>query len=318
MRLRTIVVLSMILLGVGVAASYWVLVHPGSIFVRWAESVFPRRITKISFGPYPTAQDLRRFKAAGGRYVVSLLDPRLPYEKVLIERERKEAQEDGLIFKDFPMASIFDHKIFNNYHQEEKKAAQFLRSANGPCYVHCYLGKHRVMHVRNELVREGVPRRYWTPTGTDQQYWDLVTHLNQAQKEFSQDHFAKVLEILQPISLGDVDVSALRGWSYYRLGLFDAAVTAFQSGLKLDPHNPRNLLGLAYCLLQQGEPVMAERKFEEVLERVPGQEDALVGEGLAYLALQQKPLAAQVFRKVLRMDPNNAEVKNYLQRADSE
>ncbi len=311
-------VVLLVFLAASVGAGYWVLVHPASIFVQWAESDFPQRITKISFGPYPTAQDLQRFKAAGGKYVVSLLDPRLPYEKVLLEREQAEARADGLIFKDFPMASIFDHRIFNNYRQEEKKAAEFLKKADGPCYVHCYLGKHRVMHVRDELIREGVSALDWTPLGTNRQYWNLVTRLDRAQKHFDKDNFAKVLEILQPITQGDVDVAALRGWSYYRLGLFEEAAAAFRQGLKLEPTNPRNLEGLGYCYLQQGQPVMAERLFERVLNQIPDQEGAMVGEGLAYLALQQKTLAAETFRKVLAMDPTNAEVKNYLERADAE
>ncbi len=307
-----------ILMAASATGGYWILLHPGGIFVRWAQAAFPQRIAKISFGPYPTRRDLRRFKDAGGKYVVSLLDPRLPYEKVLIERERAEAQQDGLIFKDFPMASIFDHRIFNNYRQEEKKAAEFLKRADGPSYVHCYLGKHRVMHVRDELIREGVPERWWMPEGTGKQYWDLVTRLDRAEKEFEQDKFAKVLEILQPVTLADVDVSALRGWSYYRLGLYDKAATAFQSGLKLDPTNPRNMVGFGYCYLQQGKPVMAQRQFEQVLRQIPDQEAALVGEGLADLDLQQKSRAAQIFRKVLAMDPKNAEVENYLHRAEVE
>jgi tetratricopeptide (TPR) repeat protein len=315
---RALILVFVTLLVVGGAASYVILLHPSGIFVRWAQAVFPKRITEISFGPYPTRQDLRRFKAAGGKYVVSLLDPRLPYEKALIARERGEAERDGLIFKDFPMASVFDHRIFDDYRQEEEKAVGFLKNADGPAYVHCYLGKHRVMHVRDALARAGVPARLWTPVGSDTQYWDLVTRLDRAEKEFEQDNFAKVLETLQPVTLADVDVSALRGWSYYRLGLYDEASAVFSQGLKLDPANPRNLVGLGYCYLQQGQPVMAQRKFERVLGQIPEQEGALVGEGLAYLALQQKPQAAQVFRKVLSMDPKNAEVENYLRRAESE
>jgi tetratricopeptide (TPR) repeat protein len=318
-RLRILIPLLLIILIVGGAgAAYLILINPGSIFVSWAEAAFPRRITMITFGPYPQESDLKRFRLAGGKYVVSLLDPRLPYEKELLDRETEEAQHLGLIVKDFPMASIFDRKVFQDYAVEEQKAVQFLRKLDGPAYVHCYLGKHRVIHVRDGLIAAGVPSRYWTPTGSNKEYWDVVTRLAKARDLFAQDEFAKVIEILQPITVTDPDVCNLRGWSNYRLGLITEAAQNFQDGLTVEPQNPRNLEGLGYCYLRQGEPVMAQREFDLVLARSPDDEGVLVGEGLAFLALQNKQAAAQIFRKVLGMDPSNAEAAGYLKRAESE
>ena len=272
----------------------------------------------ISFGPYPSAQDLRRFKSEGGRYVVSLLDPRLPYEKDLLKREEAVAKQDGLIFRDFPMASIFDRQLFPDYPNEEQSAVEYLKHLDAPAYVHCYLGKHRVIRVRDALRRSGVPASYWTSSVSQSGYWDLVNRLADARQEFSQGNFAKVLEILEPLQEKDVDVAALRGWAHYRLGLYSRAAEDFQGGLKLDPRNIRNLDGLGFCFLQQNNPVMAQRNFSLVLEQNPKEKEALVGQGLAFLTLGNKAEAVRMFREVLAIDPANTEAAGYLRKAEAE
>lgn len=286
--------------------------------MRWARAAFPSRITRITFGPYPSGKELQSFSAKGGKYVVSLLDPRLPYEKDLIEREKAEAARDGLIFKDFPMASVFDHRIFSDYRGEEQKAVSFLKHLDGPAYVHCYLGKHRVIHLRNALLKAGVPASYWTPKGSRKEYWELVNRLADARKEFEKKNYARVIAILEPLSARDVDVADLRGWSHYQLGLYREAAADFKAGLEVDSGNPRNLEGLGYCYLQQAKPVMAQRAFNRVLSREPQNEGALMGQGLAFLALQNRPAAAGIFRQVLAMDPGNGEARKSLKRAEGE
>lgn len=312
-----LLIIVLLLLGSG-AAGYWILLSPGSVWVRWARAAFPSRVTRITFGPYPSAKELRSFGDKGGRYVVSLLDPRLPYEKKLIERERVEAARDGLIFRNFPMASVFDHRIFSNYRKEEQKAVDFLKHLDGPAYVHCYLGKHRVIHVRNALLKAGVPASYWTPKGSATEYWERVNRLADARKEFEEKNYARVIAILEPLHARDVDVAALRGWSHYHLGLYTEAAADFKAGLEVESGNPRDLEGLGYCYLQQGQPVMAQRAFNRVLSREPQNESALMGLGLAFLALQNRPAAAGIFRQVLAMDPGNEEARNSLKRAEGE
>ena len=306
----------LLLLGGG-GLGYWILLSPGSIWVWWARAAFPSHITMITFGPYPSVRELQRFSERGGKYVVSLLDPRLPYEKKLIKRETAEAAKYGLTVKDFPMASVFDHRLFSDYKDEELKAVDFLKHLDSPAYVHCYLGKHRVIHVRNALLKAGVSARYWTPTGSGKQYWELVNGLSDARKEFQKRNYARVLMILDPLPARDVDVADLRGWSHYHLGLYSDATADFEAGLEVDPMNPRDLEGLAYCRLQQGNPVMAQRAFNIVLSREPRNEGALMGLGLAFLALQNKPAAAGMFRKVLALNPDNKEARDSFSRAET-
>lgn len=216
------------------------------------------------------------------------------------------------------MASIFNHRIFSNYQSEEEQAVNFLKHLDGPAYVHCYLGKHRVVRVRDALRKAGVPASYWTPTVSKQQYWELVNRLEDARKEFQKKNYASVISILEPVKAKDVDIANLRGWSHYRMGLITEAARDFKEGLEVAPQNPRNLEGLGYCYLREGNPVMAQRAFNLVLSQEPRDQGALVGQGLAFLALGDKPAAARMFRQVLAMNPGNKEAKNYLKRAQTE
>ncbi len=316
-RPRVLIPLLLALVVLGGGAAYLILLNPGSIFVRWAQAALPNRLTMITIGPYPEERDFARLKREKVKYIVSTLDERLPYEKTLIEREKVLTDKYGMVLKVFPMASIFDRRVFPDYFEQQQKAVNFLKTIDAPAYLHCYLGKHRTLHVRDALIKSGVPHRYFNVTGSGKEYWDLVNRINEARTDFDEDHFAKVLETLAPVTVKDVDVANLRGWSHYRLGLISEATEDFSMGLSVDPTNPRCLAGLGYCYLRSGQPVMAQRQFNGVLEQFPEEESAWVGLGLAYLRLENKAQAAQTFRRVLEMDPANEEVKGYLKQAEA-
>ncbi|MGD0920676.1 MAG: tetratricopeptide repeat protein [Terriglobia bacterium] len=316
-RPHILIVALLLVLVVAGGVGYLILLSPRSIFMRWAQRALPDQITMISIGPYPEDEDFQHLKKARVKYIVSLLDPRLPYEKELIEREKALAEKYQMTVKVFPMASIFDRQIFPDYQEQQQKAVDFLKNLDGPAYMHCYLGKHRVIHVRDELAKAGVPKRYWTAASSSDEYWNLVNRINDAQKEFDQKNYDKVLEILAPLTTKDVDVTSLRGWSHYRLGLVDEATEDFRQGLEADPINPRNLIGLGYCYVRSGQPVMAQRQFSAVLEQIPDDRDSLMGMGLAHLRLGNKPAAAELFRRTLEKEPGNEEVRSYLQQAEA-
>lgn len=306
----------LLLMGCGVVG-YVILLSPGGILVHWAQAPMPEQITMISFGHYPEEKEFQQLRKEKVKYIVSLLDPRLPYEKELIDREKPLADKYGMTLKVFPMASIFDRKIFPDYEEQQHKAVEFLKHLDGPAYTHCYLGKHRVLHVRDELMKAGVPKRYWTPATSSQEYWDLANRINDAQNEYQQKNYARVLELLATLTTKDVDVTSLRGWAHYRLGLIGEATEDFRQGLEVEPDNPRNMIGLGYCYLRSGQPVMAQRQFSVVLEQVPGDGEALIGMGLAHLRLGNKAAAAQVLRTALASNPANQEAESYLQEAES-
>jgi len=316
-RLRVLIPAFLLLLLLAGGLGYLILLRPRSIFMRWAQSDLPDQITMISIGPYPEDKEFQILKKAKVQYIVSLLDPRLPYEKELIEREMALAPKYQMTVKVFPMASIFDRQIFPDYLEQQQKAVDFLKNLDGPAYMHCYLGKHRVIHVRDELVKAGVPKRYWTAASSSQEYWDLVNRLDEARELFRQKDYSKVVEVLAPVTVKDVDVTSLRGWSHYRVGMIEEAAEDFRQGLEAEPTNPRNLLGSGYCYLRSGQAVMAQRQFSAVLEQIPDEPGALTGMGLAHLRLGNKAAAAQLFRRVLEKEPGSEEARNYLRQAEA-
>lgn len=76
---------------IAVAAAWWILITPDnpltSLFGRQNSDVMAR----IIIGPYPAESDFRLLKQNNVGLVVSLLDPAIPYEATLLEREKVDA-----------------------------------------------------------------------------------------------------------------------------------------------------------------------------------------------------------------------------------
>ena len=96
--------------------------------------------SEFVFGPYPEEERLKALKAEGYTAVISLLSPAvLPFEPLLLAREREEAKEAGLELIHIPMlpwVSANDHVT--------PALKELAKRGPGKYYVHCYLGKDRV------------------------------------------------------------------------------------------------------------------------------------------------------------------------------
>jgi tetratricopeptide (TPR) repeat protein len=320
-KLRQPRILVAILVGlalVGGSVSYYLLRHPESAFMRLFRADTPQRFGMITIGPYPqTDEDYQRLKEGGVKYLVTLLDPRLPYEKPMLEREFEMAARFGLEVKSFPMFpmdSMLDTEIMAGTAASRSRAVEFLQKVDGPAYVHCYLGIHRALSVRDEVIKAGIPEDYLSTTWAD---WEQVNRFIQAREEFKNGNYQQVIELLEPVSAKTVDIAHLRGQAYYRLSLYSAAAESFRKGLELDSTHPRNRLGLGYCYLRMGQPVLAQRQFNAVLEKLPDEPGALIGQGLAFIRMHNRKAAADSFRAALDQDPDNEEVKGYLELVES-
>jgi tetratricopeptide (TPR) repeat protein len=315
---RFLVLMLAVMALVGGSVSYYLLRHPESAFMRLFRADAPQRFGMITIGPYPqTDKDYRQLKEGGVKYLVTLLDPRLPYEKPMLEREFEMAAKHGLEVKSFPMFpmdSMLDTEILAGTVESRERAAAFLRQVDAPAYVHCYLGIHRALSVRDEVIKAGIPDDYLSTTWAD---WEQVNRFIRARKEFKNGDYQQVIELLEPVTAKTVDIAHLRGQAYYRLSLYTAAAESFREGLELDSTHPRNRLGLGYCYLRMGRPVLAQRQFNAVLERLPDEPGALIGQGLAYIRLHNRKAAADSFRAALEQDPDNEEVKGYLELVES-
>ena len=98
----------------------------------------------FTFGPYPDLATLARLKTEGYTGVISLLHPAVvPFEPQLLARERRETEAAGMPLIHLPMLPW----ISGNDESVEKLAA-LARAGDGKYYVHCYLGKDRVLIAR--------------------------------------------------------------------------------------------------------------------------------------------------------------------------
>ncbi len=102
---------------------------------------------QLTFGPYPDAQRLEELENEGYDGVITLLNPSIPFENVLLEQELQQGEEIGIEVYSYPMLPWVSEN-------EESLAAinQLVVENEGRYYIHCYLGKHRVELVRRELT----------------------------------------------------------------------------------------------------------------------------------------------------------------------
>jgi hypothetical protein len=118
---------------------------------------------RVVTGPYPIRSDFRLLQNDGVTAVVSLLDPKIPYERVLLDQESANARKFGMKFFDFPMASILGQRMGDYYDKDAQLAARTIDSLYGDkVYLHCYLGQHRMTVVRSILQKQGVLKATYT------------------------------------------------------------------------------------------------------------------------------------------------------------
>ncbi len=100
--------------------------------------------SRFTFGPYPTAEDLRRLEREGFTHIVALLHPAVaPFEPKLLADERRHIQTLDLELVHAPMLPWIG---------ENEASLSTIRtlaeSGDGKYYVHCYLGRDRVGVVK--------------------------------------------------------------------------------------------------------------------------------------------------------------------------
>jgi hypothetical protein len=104
---------------------------------------------RLVFGPYPDAERLAELEDEGYDGVIALLSPKVPFERVLLEQEEDNGKEAGIRVYSRPMLPWITG---NEASLEAIKA--LAAQEDKQFYIHCYLGKHRVDIVRQELEAE--------------------------------------------------------------------------------------------------------------------------------------------------------------------
>lgn len=132
---------------------FWVIINPTSMPVQFERGPITK-IDKFYFGPYPTDEEFIRLKESGVQRIISLLDDRIFYEKILLEKEKDIASRYKIEIVNYPMGSLFAKQLFTDYDAVAKQAVDNAMLHQGKVtYIHCYLGKHRTQYVRNEILK---------------------------------------------------------------------------------------------------------------------------------------------------------------------
>jgi Flp pilus assembly protein TadD len=293
------------------AAAFWVLVTPDNPISARFRGRISDTDARVIIGPFPLEDDFQLLRAHQVRTVVSLLDPDLPYERVLIERERGMAQRYGMRFLDFPMSSLLGRRFGAHYDSSALAAAGAISEAEGKVYLHCYLGLHRVRSVREVLASRGTASGTYAHRKPERKS-DAVL-IERARDEYDAGRFAAALQLYSGMPKPDARSRTMEGWCQFRLGAIDAARAAFENARKLDPANVEPAQGLGYCALRENRLEAAEQEFNEVLRREPGHAGALAGLGFTSFRRARLAEAAQFFKRSLHSDPNNIEARTALE-----
>lgn len=300
----------------GFAAGVWVLLHPASVFVQPWRAKHQSTVSKeVLIGPYPVEEDFIALKARGVTTIISLLEPNVPYEKVLLGQERKRAERYGMKVLNFPMGSILGQKFGDSYATNSEAAAKAALGADGIAYIHCYLGVHRAKNVQKLLAQHASTRTYAGTNHTTDA--DLAVE-KRAMEAFAKRDFAGSLGILDAITRKTPRVMRLEAWNLYKLRRMPEARAAFNRTLAELPGDIDAITGLGLTELADGRLDAAETAFQQVLSRNPDEVSAV--DGLAHVRYRQgrREQALALFERALALDPDNAETRMMVERLRSQ
>jgi tetratricopeptide (TPR) repeat protein len=290
----------------------WVLLHPASMWVQPWRAERSAVVDGVVFGPYPVEDDFIELKRRGVTTIISLLDPLIPYESVLLGQERERAARHGMQLLNFPMASILGQSFGADYARNSRAAAEAALNARGIAYIHCYLGLHRAVNVERYLAQFRSSSHYPGSVASARSPDTLL--LDQANFAFLDADYAGTLAQLATIQAPGPAALQLAGWANYRLGRIPVAREQFNRALAIDPDDLESQTGLAYCSLRDGDLVGSDKRFTEILSKRP--EDPAAIEGLAYARYRQGRAdeARTLFSRALALNPANEETRAMLNR----
>jgi tetratricopeptide (TPR) repeat protein len=294
------------------ATGGWVLLHPGSLWLQPWRAERSSSSPHLIFGPYPLAADFVALKHSGVTTIVSLLDPDLPYERILLAQERTLAARHGIRVLNFPMASILGQSFGKDYVANSRAAADAALRSPGVVYIHCYLGLHRAKYVRQFLAASAPTTSYAGSAGAERPQ-DVQT-LDRANIAFLQGHYHDTLRELAAIPDKTYQATLLQSWAHYRLGHLDDAARGFAEVARTRPDNRDALSGLGYSALQSGDLAGAERHFKFALSTHP--DDIAAVEGLGYVRYRQGRggEAVALLQRVVDQVPGNTDARDILRR----
>ena len=101
---------------------------------------------RVTFGSYPDAPRMEELKEQGYDGIITLLNPAIPFENVLLEEEQQNGEDVGIPVYSYPMLPWVSENA-----ESLEEIRQLVGQGDRRFYIHCYLGKHRVDLVQREL-----------------------------------------------------------------------------------------------------------------------------------------------------------------------
>lgn len=298
------------------ALGVWVLLHPASIFVQpWRAQRTATAAEDVLLGPYPVEADFIALKQRGVTTIISLLEPNVPYEKVLLDQERERAARYGMTVRNFPMGSILGQKFGDDYARNSKAAAEAAIGADGIAYIHCYLGLHRARNVQTYLAQHVRSANYAGSTASASAADLDNEHI--AQTAFDARDYQRSLDALAKMSNKGLRAARLEAWNYYRLRRIPEARATFEKVLRDHPGDIDTLTGLAYSSLADGRLDDAELAFTQILSADADDVSAIEGMGHVRYRQGRRAEAKTLFERAAQLNPANSETRQMLDRLRS-
>ncbi len=296
------------------ALGYVVLINPDNPLTRRFQRKLSEIDSRILFGPYPVENDFRMLKGHGVTLIVSLLDPAIPYERTLMEKEKVLANAYGMRVEDYPMSSILGRKFGSHYEPNAARAAEAIAGTSENVYFHCYLGLHRIQSVKDLLTAKGIGSAQYLIRQVEREKSRLL--LDAAEAAYNDQRYAEVLTALAQIKPQDRSTAArmLEAWTDYRLLQFEQSANLFSRLISEAPNNVEAHLGGGYSELRRGQLPAATAHFADALKLAPENAEALGGLGLAQYQGGLLDAASTNIERSLQLAPDNSELRDVLRR----
>ena len=292
-----------------ITAIWWIAVTPDNLLLRKWRARQQDLTAKVIVGPYPLEADFRTLKRRNVTLIVSLLNPQLPYERVLLDKERAAAAAAGIELRNFPMTSMWGHEVGDRSAVNGRAAADAARNAKGKVYLHCYLGIHRARSVADLIAGRAAVTSYQPRASERSEERKL---LDAADAAYARGDYAETLRVLAQIRHPDAGAHALRGWASYKSGDIAAAGAAFRAASFAAPRDAAPLIGLGYVAMRGNDLAAAQESFRRALVLRADDVDALTGAGMVALRQGRNADAVALLTRAVALDPKNADATSSL------
>ena len=297
----------------GFGAGVWVLLHPASVFVQpWRAVQQQTAADHVLIGPYPVEEDFIRLKKEGVTRIVSLLEPKVPYEAKLLEQERERAARYGIEVVNFPMGSILGQKFGDHYARNAEGAARAAIETKGVAYIHCYLGVHRAVNVQKRLAELSSKETRFVGPGSADPAVRMAER--KAYDAYEADKYEEALAEIAKLTEKAPRMLRLEGWSHYYLQHMPEAEAAFKQAIAAEPTNTSSLNGLGYSSLRQKKFAEAQDAFTRSLALSADDVSALEGLGFTHFQQSQFADARRFLERAVALNPDNPETRDVLRK----